>query len=216
MPLALQLFIEMAKIGLFAIGGGAVTIPFQQHLGEVTGWFSVVDLTNMLAIAQSLPGAVGINLAAYIGFWELSVGGAFIAVIGSILPSVIIILIIANLLDKFRENRFVDTAMKTIRPASLGLLICAVLLLFEMAFFYEGTDVAASFSNVIDSLAGFFQGISSEFPSIELQNFLDTINWKAILLFIVVIVLSNIKRLKRIHPFFWMLACGVIGVVFAF
>ena len=209
MPLALLLFIEMLKIGLFAIGGGAVTIPFQQHLGEVTGWFSVTDLTNMLAIAQSLPGAVGINLAAYVGYWEMNSLGALIAVIGIVLPSVVVILIIANLLDKFRENRFVDTVMKTIRPASLGLLICAVLLLFEMAFFYDSSNAASAFN----SLFSFIQGQNSSF---ELQSFLNNINWKAIVLFIIVIILTNIKRLKRIHPFFWMLACAIIGIVFAF
>ncbi len=204
MPLALVLFLQMAKIGLFAIGGGAVTIPFQQHLGESTGWFGSEELANMLAVAQSLPGAMGINLSAYVGFSQLGPAGALVAVLGSVLPSIVIILIVASFLSKFRENRMVDSVMTAIRPASLALLVAAALLLFSLAFLD-----AESLPQLAD-LAGMFGDGSLA------QTLAEVVNWKAVALFIVVAVLYNVKPLKRIHPFFWMLACAVVGVAFAF
>ncbi len=204
MPLALVLFLQMAKIGLFAVGGGAVTIPFQQHLGESTGWFGAEELANMLAVAQSLPGAMGINLSAYVGFSQLGAGGALVAVLGSVLPSIVIILIVASFLDRFRENRMVASVMTAIRPASLALLVAAALILFSLAFLdAEALPQTAGLADMLEegSLA---------------QTLASAIEWKAVALFAVVAVLSNLKPLKRVHPFFWMLACALVGVIFAF
>ena len=209
MPLALLIFLQMAKIGLFAIGGGAVTIPFQQDLGESTGWFSTSQLADMLAVAQSLPGAMGVNLSAYVGYSQLGPGGALVAVLGSILPSIVIILVIANFLDRFHENRFVASVMTAIRPASLALLVCAVLLLFQMAFVNTDALVAP----IADAGGAPVDGDgAAAWPALVEQLF----NWKAIALFVVVVVATNLKPLKRVHPFFWMLACAIVGVVFAF
>ncbi len=204
MPLALFLFLQMAKIGLFAIGGGAVSIPFQQHLGESTGWFGPEELANMLAVAQSLPGAMGINLSAYVGFSQLGPAGALVAVLGSVLPSIVIILIVASFLSKFRENRMVNSVMTAIRPASLALLSAAALLLFSLAFIHA--DALPQTASLADMLS---EGTLA-------QTLAAAVNWKAVALFAVVAVLSNLKPLKRVHPFFWMLACAIIGVAFAF
>ena len=204
MPLALLIFLQMAKIGLFAVGGGAVTIPFPQHLGESTGWFGAEELANMLAVAQSLPGAMGINLSAYVGFSQLGPAGALVAVLGSVLPSIVIILVVASFLSKFRENRMVASVMTAIRPASLALLVCAVLLLFSLAFLHaDALPQVAELADLLDKKT-------------LTQTLATVVNWEAVALFVVVVVATNLKPLKRVHPFFWMLACAVIGVVFAF
>ena len=204
MPLALLIFLQMAKIGLFAVGGGAVTIPFQQHLGESTGWFGAEELANMLAVAQSLPGAMGINLSAYVGFSQLGPAGALVAVLGSVLPSIVIILVVASFLSKFRENRMVASVMTAIRPASLALLVAAALLLFSLAFLHaDALPQVAELADLLDKKT-------------LTQTLATVVNWKAVALFVVVVVATNLKPLKRVHPFFWMLACAVIGVVFAF
>jgi chromate transporter len=207
MPLVLVLFLQMAKIGLFAVGGGAVTIPFQQHLGESTGWFGAEELANMLAVAQSLPGAMGVNLAAYVGFSQLGPAGALVAVLGIVAPSIVVILVVASFLSKFRENRMVASVMRTIRPASLALLVAATLLLFSLAFIHtdalpQNADFATLAGMAGDGTLG--------------QALATAVNWKAVALFAAVAMLANLKPLKRVHPFFWMLACAAAGVIFSF
>ncbi len=207
MPQALLLFLQMAKIGLFAVGGGAVTIPFQQHLGESTGWFGAEELANMLAVAQSLPGAMGVNLSAYVGFSQLGPAGALIAVVGVVAPSIVVILVVAGFLSKFRGNRMVASVMAAVRPASLALLVAAALLLFSLAFIHA--DALPQTVNP-GELAGMLGDGSLA------QTLAAAVNWKAVALFAVVALLSNLKPLKRVHPFFWMLACAAAGAAFAF
>ena len=106
----LRLFWEFFKTGLFAIGGGMATLPFLHDIGEATGWFTQAQLMNMLAVSESTPGPIGINMATYVGFTVAGVPGAVIATLGEVTPSIIVILIIAALLRNFRENRYVDRA----------------------------------------------------------------------------------------------------------
>ena len=124
----LRLFWEFFKTGLFAIGGGMATLPFLHDIGEATGWFTQAQLMNMLAVSESTPGPIGINMATYVGFTVAGVPGAVIATLGEVTPSIIVILIIAALLRNFRENRYVDRAFYGLRPASTGLILAAVLL----------------------------------------------------------------------------------------
>ncbi|MBE5709610.1 MAG: chromate transporter, partial [Oscillibacter sp.] len=118
----LRLFWEFFKTGLFAIGGGMATLPFLHDIGEATGWFTQAQLMNMLAVSESTPGPIGINMATYVGFTVAGVPGAVIATLGEVTPSIIVILIIAALLRNFRENRYVDRAFYGLRPASTGLI----------------------------------------------------------------------------------------------
>ena len=124
----LRLFWEFFKTGLFAIGGGMATLPFLHDIGEATGWFTQAQLMNMLAVSESTPGPIGINMATYVGFTVAGVPGAVIATLGEVTPSIIVILIIAALLRLFLENRYVDLAFYGLRPASTGLILAAVLL----------------------------------------------------------------------------------------
>ena len=110
----LRLFYEFFKTGLFSVGGGMATIPFLQHMGEATGWFTNQELTTMIAVSESTPGPMGVNMATYVGFHIGSTSGmgglggivgAVVATLGLITPSIIVILIIAGFLQKFRHSR---------------------------------------------------------------------------------------------------------------
>ena len=101
----LRLFYEFFKTGLFSVGGGMATIPFLQHMGETTGWFTNQDLTTMIAVSESTPGPLGVNMATYVGYQTAGVPGALVATLGVITPGAILILIIAGFLQKFRSNR---------------------------------------------------------------------------------------------------------------
>ena len=122
MTLYLRLYWEFFKTGLFAIGGGMATLPFLKDIGATTGWFSQTDLMNMLAVSESTPGPVGINMATYVGYTVGGVPGAIVATIGEVTPSIIVILIVAAMLAKFRDSQYVANAFYGLRPASTGLI----------------------------------------------------------------------------------------------
>lgn len=121
----LILFYEFFKIGLFAIGGGLVTVPFLFDLAEHYPWFTAKDLADMIAISESTPGPLGVNMATYAGFNAAGIGGAVIATFGLVSPSVIIIMLISKLLNKFRNNVWVDSVLSGIRPAVIALILFA-------------------------------------------------------------------------------------------
>ena len=114
----LQLFYEFFKTGLFAIGGGLATLPFLSDMAERTGWFTQSQLADMLAVSESTPGPVGVNMATYVGFETAGVLGAIVATLGLVFPSIVIILVIAN-------NKFVDAAFYGLRPASTAMVASA-------------------------------------------------------------------------------------------
>lgn len=122
MSLYLLLFWEFFKTGLFSIGGGLATIPFLMDMSEKYGWFTSEELSNMIAVSESTPGPIGINMSTYTGFTSLGIGGALVATLGLVLPSLIIIMIIAVFLQKFKENALVKDTFYCIRPAVVGLL----------------------------------------------------------------------------------------------
>ena len=124
--LYLRLFYEFFKVGLFSIGGGLATIPFLTDLGARTGWFTAGELANMIAISESTPGPMGVNMATYVGFHLGGVPGGIVATLGLICPSILVILIIAGFLKKFRESRGVDAVFYGIRPASTALIAAAL------------------------------------------------------------------------------------------
>lgn len=133
--LYLRLFYEFFKVGLFSVGGGLATIPFLQHLGAASGWFTTADLTNMIAISESTPGPMGVNTATYVGFTVGGVPGAVIATLGLTAPSIVVILIIAGFLQKFRQSRGVEAVFYGLRPASTALISAALITVAKMALF---------------------------------------------------------------------------------
>lgn len=192
MMLYLRLFFEFFKTGLFAVGGGMATLPFMYDISDRTGWFSHEMLADMIAVSESTPGPIGVNMATYVGFTTAGIAGSVIATLGLITPSVIIILLIAKVLKAFRENKYVDAAFYGLRPCSVGLIAAAGFLVVKLALLN-----VAQFS-----ATGFVP---------------DLFNFKAIALAAVLLVLTRkIKKTKGLHPIFFILASGVIGVVFAF
>ncbi len=185
----LRLFYEFFKVGLFSIGGGLATLPFLYHISDTTGWFTHSQLADMVAISESTPGPIGVNMATYVGFTTSGVLGAVVATIGLITPSVIVILIIAGFLKVFRDNQYVKGAFYGLRPASTGLI------------------TAAGFSVILISL--FQLDLYHATGSVW-----DLFNWKGILLAIVIFALTRV--FKKLHPAVFILACAVVGIVFGF
>lgn len=133
----LMLFYEFFKIGLFAIGGGPATLPFLMDLTKRHEWYTMSDLTNMMAVSESTPGPLGINMATYAGFHAGGVIGGVVATMGLVLPSIIVIIIIAKFLTNFSENVTVKAVFAGIRPAVTALIASAVFGLFQVALMTE-------------------------------------------------------------------------------
>lgn len=135
MPLLIQLIIEFFKTGLFAIGGGLATIPFLQEMGQNYGWFSTKTLTTMIAVSESTPGAMGINMATYVGYETYGVLGAIVTTLSLVAPSIIVICLIAKVLTKFKESKIVKGIFYGIRPAVIAFIISACASIFLMTLF---------------------------------------------------------------------------------
>ena len=123
----LQLAFEFLKIGLFSFGGGYATIPFLYHISQEFHWYSLEELTQMTAIASITPGPVGINVATYAGLKTAGIWGALIATISEMLPSLILVLIIAKVLKKYSDNFYVKSIIETLKPISCALLTSVVI-----------------------------------------------------------------------------------------
>ena len=135
--LVLLLFGEFFKIGLFAVGGGPATLPFLMDLTEKYDWYTMQQLTNMVAISESTPGPIGLNMATYAGVQTMGVFGGLVATTGLVLPSIIVITIIAKFMEGFSENRFVKAAFYGIRPAVTALIASAVWGICKVSLFTE-------------------------------------------------------------------------------
>jgi len=181
----LRLYWEFFKTGLFSIGGGLATLPFLYEMQARTGWFTVNDVANMVAVSESTPGPMGINMATYVGFTIAGIPGAIIAVLGEVAPAIFIIYIIGKILQKFKENKYIQYAMYGLRAASAGLIFVAGLQVAKIAFLR--TDLY----NQTHSIASLFNPL-------------------AIVLGIAVAV---IYKLTNKHPIIYILASGVVGVL---
>ena len=188
----LQLFWEFFKTGLFAIGGGLATLPFLYDVSDKTGWFTHGDLLNMIAVAESTPGPIGVNMATYVGFATAGIPGGIIATCGLVLPSLIITLIIAGFLKAFRENKYVDSAFYGLRPASTAMIAAS------------GLTVAAATLLNLSAWTGEFASVAG------------VLNWKGLILAVVVYLGSNkFKMTKELHPIWFIALSAVAGIVFA-
>ena len=182
-----RLFIEFFKTGLFAVGGGLATLPFLQDMAARTHWFTTAQLADMVAVSESTPGPIGVNMATYVGFTVGGIPGAVVATLGLIAPSLIIILIIAAFLQAFRNNRYVNAAFSGLRPASTAMVASAGIGVALLTFYNP---------------AG--QGLA-------------VINYKALALAAVVLVLTRwVKVTKKWHPIIFILLSAVVGVVLQF
>ncbi len=138
MTIYLQLFWEFFKTGLFAVGGGMATLPFLYDISDKTGWFTRAQLADMIAVSESTPGPIGVNMATYVGFLTGGVPGALAATVGLITPSIIVILLVAAFLQAFRDSRYVAGAFYGLRPASTALITSAGLVVVRETFSPSG------------------------------------------------------------------------------
>lgn len=194
----IRLYWEFFKTGLFAVGGGMATLPFLKNIGEATGWYTYTDLMNMLAVSESTPGPIGINMATYVGFTVGGVPGAVIATIGEVTPSIIVILIVAMMLKKFRDNQYVNSAFYGLRPASTGLIGSACV-----------TVILEVLTHVTTASAGLFTQFSLDGAGL--------LKMQGVLLAAILLVFTNwVKPTKGLHPIVFILISAVVGVVFRF
>lgn len=131
----LLLIWEFFKTGLFAVGGGPATIPFLMDIAKKYPWFSMQELSDMIAVSESTPGPVGINMATYAGFKTLGMFGGIVSTLALTVPSIVIILIIARFLEGFQDNPTVKAVFKGIKPAVTALIAVAVLNIFKVSVF---------------------------------------------------------------------------------
>lgn len=154
--LLLNVFWEFFKIGLFAVGGGPATIPFLFELSDKTGWFTNQELTNMIAISESTPGPIGLNMATYVGFQTLGLFGGIVSTFGLVLPSVIVIILIAKFMANFSSNPYVKKAFWGIRPAVTALIASAVVSMIKASLFvYSETGMTPAIGSIIVCVVAF-------------------------------------------------------------
>ena len=188
----LSLFYEFFKAGLFAVGGGLATLPFLQDIADKTGWYTQAQLADMIAVSESTPGPIGVNMATYVGFTVGGVPGAVIATLGLITPSIIIILIIAAFLRAFRDNKYVEAAFYGLRPASTALIASAGMSVVMISLFY-----------------------TQKYN--ESGNLLQLFNLKGFALAAVILILTRfVKPTKKLHPIIFILASAAVGIIFKF
>lgn len=186
----LRLYFEFFKTGLFAVGGGLATLPFLSKIAAETGWFTQAQLLDMVAVSESTPGPIGVNMATYVGFVTAGIPGAAVATLGLITPPILIILMISSFLNAFRHNRFVEGAFRCLRPTSTGLIAAAGLGVALLTFFQENVTLATAASSI---------------------------QWKAVILAIILLVVTRfVKQTKGLHPIIWIAFSAVVGVVFSF
>ena len=142
MMTAVRLYLEFFFTGLFAVGGGLATLPFLYEISARTGWFSNQDILNLIAISESTPGAIGINMSTYAGYVTLGVGGGVLATLALISPSLIVIVMISKVLEKFRDSKIVQGIFKGLRPASTGLIAAAGLGVAKLALLRTGEGIS--------------------------------------------------------------------------
>lgn len=187
----LQLFIEFFKAGLFAIGGGLATLPFLYAISDRFGWYSYSDLANMIAISESTPGPVGINTATYVGNTVGGIFGSLIATLGLVIPSIIIIVTISHFLNKFKNSKTIKNIFYGLRPASTALIAAAGYSVIKLSLFW------------IDKYK-------------ETNILQDLFNVKAILFAVILLALTNTKKMKNLHPVVFIGLSAVIGIIFKF
>ena len=191
-----KLFWEFCKTGLFAIGGGMATVPFLREIADKTGWFTAGQLADMIAVSESTPGPLGVNMATYVGYtvgstqlgspW-MGIVGAVTATLGLIFPSIVIVLCIRIFLKRFRTSTLVDAALYGLRPASVALISAA------------GVEIVLFAILRVDSVY---------------QIGAAQLSWKSVALAAGVYAGTNlIPKLKKLHPIWFILLSAIVGII---
>lgn len=182
-----QLLWEFFKTGLFSVGGGLATLPFLKEIAQRYDWFTVEDITDMLAVSESTPGPIGINMATYAGYSAYGLPGGILATLALISSSFVVIVLVSKVMERFQDNPLVDRIFRGIRPASIGLVAGAMYEVFVSTLFHTAA--------VRQGALAFFNG-------------------KAILFFAAAFLLLH--KLPKLHPIVVILAGAACGVLFRF
>lgn len=185
----LHLFIEFFKTGLFAIGGGLATLPFLRDIADKYPWFTTVELTDMIAISESTPGPIGVNMSTFAGYRAAGILGGVVATLSLVLPSVIIIVVISSFMKRFKDSVIINRGFYAIRAATAGLIAGAIFDVFLISFFNTSLF-----------------GVST--------NIFTLVQWQAIALFIGLLCL--IKIFPKVHPIVFLIAGALIGIILKF
>ena len=142
MNVYLLLFLEFFKMGALTFGGGYAMIPFIEETVLRHGWMTTTELVDFIAISESTPGAFAVNISTYIGSEVGGILGAIVATFGLVLPPFLIILLIAKVYAKIKENTIVQGAMLGLKATVVGLIAATVLRVGREIFFFEGINLA--------------------------------------------------------------------------
>lgn len=145
----LLLFVEFFLIGLFSVGGGLATVPFLVSLSERRGWFSLSELTNIIAISEATPGPIGVNISTYVGYTVAGVPGALLATLSLTLPAFLIILLLAKLIGRLRGNPHFEAVFQGLRPAAVGLIAAVLVQLCQSTFLLPTETFALDVKSVL-------------------------------------------------------------------
>ena len=182
-----RLFYEFFKVGLFAVGGGMATFPFLEDLGVKTGWYTQLQLADMIAVSESTPGPIGVNMATYVGFETAGILGSLCATVGLVTPSVIIIVLVSKVLEKFRTNTYVEAAFYGLRPASVAMVASA--------------GIGVAMTTLLNLTASGFA----------------VLRWRELVLAAVILVLTNfVPKVKKFHPIVFIALAAAVGIIFKF
>ncbi len=179
----LTMCIEFFKTGLFAVGGGLATLPFLTQMQEKYGWFTAEELANMIAVGESTPGPIGVNMATYVGYSSFGILGGLLATLSLVLPSLIVIMIVARAMDRYQNSPLVQNMFAFMRPAVAGLIAAAGFAVLKIALFQQA------------------------------ETFLGSINWIAVVLYAVLVALLHWKPVKKLHPIVFIAAGAVVGIL---
>ena len=194
MMMFIYLIAEFFKTGLFAIGGGLATLPFLYEIANKYEWLDIDLMSDMIAVSESTPGPIGVNMATYAGFNAASflgsfwygIAGGIVATLSLVLPSVIVCIIVYKFLEKFKESTLVESAFKGLRPAVCGLIAAAALTVFKSAC------LNVELFNISGELLKLF-------------------NVKALVLFVLFFIIT---RKTKFHPIFYIIPAAIIGILF--
>ncbi len=185
----LTLCYEFFKTGLLAVGGGLATLPFLSEMAnKYPDWFTHEQLADMIAVSESTPGPIGVNMATYVGFRVFGIPGAVLATISLVLPSLIIIVAIAKVMDKYMSNKYMKWAFGGLRPAVTGLIAAAGWSVVELALL--------------------------DLTDFDIARFWEAINIPAVIIFAAVLFLTQFKKTKKLHPIIFIGICAAIGIIF--
>ncbi|MBR5713476.1 MAG: chromate transporter [Clostridia bacterium] len=193
MNLYLTLIYEFLQIGLFAAGGGLATLPFLNALADKYPWLTADMINQMVALSESTPGPLGINMATYAGYMAgystfgsplMGVTTAFTATVSLVTPSFIVIMIVAKVIDRYKNSKAVNNAFSGLRPAVAGLIAAAAWTVIKPLLF--------------------------DFKAADVSGFLKL---PEIILFAALMIITNLKKFKKLHPLVFIALAAAAGII---